>query len=283
VRWLPLIALPALMLAIVPPSAPRWALMWLLAATIYIGCKWLSWFAAARPPAPPWRKLAWSLAWPGMDANRFLAADSPRRRVNGIEWTSACFKTFLGIGLFIVAGKLIATVSITVGAWVGMIGFILSIHCGLFHLLSCVWRSICLRSEPLMNRPLAARTVTEFWGRRWNRAFRDLTYSAIFRPLATRYGPAIGTIVVFGFSGLVHDLVISIPAAGGFGLPTLYFLIQGVAVLLESRPVKVSTRSGHNLLGRTVAAVVIAAPLPLLFHPPFVNAVVVPFLKTISP
>jgi alginate O-acetyltransferase complex protein AlgI len=129
---------------------------------------------------------------------------------------------------------------------------------------------------------LAARSVTDFWGRRWNRAFRDLTYPAIFRPLAIGYGPATGTLAVFTFSGLVHELLISVPAGGGFGLPTLYFLLQGLAVLAESRLKNPPSRK-HGFAHRTIATIVVAAPLPLLFHPPFVNSVVVPFLKAICP
>jgi hypothetical protein len=279
VRWLPLVALPAFALTVTQSSAPRWGIMWLLAGATYFACKWLSWFASARPPAPLLRKLAWWLAWPGMDANRFLVADSSQQPMNEIEWASAFFKTALGIGLFIIAGKSIARGS-AAAAWLGMVAFILSIHCGSFHLLSCLWRSIGWRAEPLMNRPLASRSIAEFWGRRWNCAFRDLTYPAIFRPLATCCGPAIGTLAVFAFSGLVHELVISIPAGGGFGLPTLYFVLQGLAVLLENR---LSRNQTSKLLGRPIAAVVIAAPLPLLFHPPFINVVVVPFVKAISP
>jgi len=280
VRWLPLVALPAFVLAIFPSSAPGWALMWLLAGAIYFGCKWLSWVATARPAALG-RTLAWWLAWPGMDARQFLAADSPQRSVGEIEWAFALLKTVLGVGLFIIAGRLMASGSIRGAAWLGMAAFILSLHCGVFHLVSCLWRTIGWQAEPLMNRPLASRSVGEFWSRRWNRAFRDLTYPAIFRPLATRYGPAVGTLAVSAFSGLVHELVISIPAGGGFGLPTLYFLLQGLAVLVESRFAGNRMSWGRDLLDRAIAAVVIVGPLPLLVHRPFINAVVAPFLKAI--
>jgi len=199
------------------------------------------------------------------------------------EWASAAIKTIIGGGLFVWAGRLIARESQAAGAWLAMAAFILTLHCGLFHLLSCLWRAVGRNAQPLMNRPLASRSVAEFWGRRWNRAFRDLTYPAIFRPLATRYDPAIGAVAVFAFSGLVHEVVISVPAGGGFGLPTLYFLLQGAAVLAESRFIKNPATSGRAFLGRAIAAVVIAAPLPLLFHPLFVNSVVVPFLKAICP
>jgi hypothetical protein len=279
-QWLPLVILPIFVLAALPAEAPRWCLMWLLAGAIYAGCKWLNWASSSFRAAPPRKKVAWWLAWPGMDANRFLTSSS----CDGVtikEWTSAATKTVFGVSLFILAGKLVSTESTAAGAWLAMTAFILSIHCGLFHLLSCLWRTLGWDAQPLMNRPLASRSVTDFWGRRWNRAFRDLTYPAIFRPLATRYGPATGTLAVFVFSGLVHELVISIPAGGGFGRPTFYFLLQGLVVLTENQFIKNPLSRKHSFVHRTVATIVVAAPLPLLFHPPFVNLVVVPFVKTI--
>src|SRR5205085_6806357 len=117
--------------------------------------------------------------------------------------------------------------------WVGMVGLVMALHFGTFHLLSCAWRSAGVEARPLMNNPLASQGVSEFWGRRWNTAFRDLTHTFLFRPLTAWLGPAGALLAGFGFSGLVHDLVISVPARGGYGGPTLFFVVQGVALLAE--------------------------------------------------
>ena len=83
-----------------------------------------------------------------------------------------------------------------------------------------------------MNWPLASVSLGEFWGARWNTAFRDLTYRFLFRPLARRLGPR-GALSGFLISGLVHDLVISIPAGGDYGGPTVFFLVQAVGIVTE--------------------------------------------------
>ena len=93
--------------------------------------------------------------------------------------------------------------------------------------LAGFWR---LRGVPvlrLFDNPVAARSLGEFWGRRWNLAFSDVARERIFRPVAGRWGAGWGILATFAFSGLLHDLLISVPAGGGYGNTTLYFLLEG--------------------------------------------------------
>ena len=86
-----------------------------------------------------------------------------------------------------------------------------------------------LHAEPIMRRPLASQSLGEFWGKRWNLGFRNLSHALVFQPLQKRFGAAAGALGAFLASGLIHDLVISVPARAGYGLPTAYFLLQGLA------------------------------------------------------
>jgi alginate O-acetyltransferase complex protein AlgI len=84
-----------------------------------------------------------------------------------------------------------------------------------------------------MRNPLSSETVAEFWGGRWNLAFKQLVYPFLYSPLKLRIGSTRAMVVTFLVSGLIHEIVISLPANGGWGLPTLYFLIQPIGMSCE--------------------------------------------------
>jgi len=257
--------------------------MWLLAFAIYVGCKWLTWRRTPVPDAPPWRHAGYLLAWPGLDAGAFLGAARERARPpTASEWLFAAAKTAFGFGLVYAVTPMVPADRPYLVGWVGMIGIIFVLHFGTFHLLSCAWRSVAVSAKPLMRWPVAATSVGDFWGRRWNTAFRDITHRFLFRPLAARVGPRWALIAGFTFSGLIHDAVISVPAGGGYGGPTVFFAIQGLALLAERiRPM----RAGGFASGwgrRLFTGLILITPSPLLFHPPFVERVVVPFLAAVG-
>ncbi len=81
--------------------------------------------------------------------------------------------------------------------WLGMLGLIFLLHFGLFHVLSCVWRSAGIQAVPLMNQPNRANSLAEFWGQRWNLAFRDLTHRYLFRPWQRRFGSTAALSISF--------------------------------------------------------------------------------------
>ena len=267
-----------------PFDWPRWALMWTMAVTIYAGCKWLTWRHASVREAPSWKHAAYLLAWPGLDATSFLAARplAPCARCRPIEWLAAAGRIALGATLLFALARMIPPQHAYAVGWIGMIGLVLILHFGIFHLLSCAWRGLGLQAHPLMNRPSASASLSEFWGRRWNTAFRDLTYRFLFRPCASWFGPRWGIVAGFLFSGAVHDLVISVPARGGYGGPTLFFAIQGIAMVIERSRFGRGLGLGLGWQGRLFTFAVLVAPVGLLFHRPFVVGVIVPFMHVLG-
>jgi hypothetical protein len=73
----PLVALVAISVSL-RPGLPAWGFMWALAAAIFFGLKWLSWWRARGEVAhSAGRSLAYLFLWPGMDAASFLGDARP--------------------------------------------------------------------------------------------------------------------------------------------------------------------------------------------------------------
>lgn len=279
--WGPLLALPVAVAIFTPPLWPRWLFMWLLSFAMLAGCKWLVWRRALIPKTPWWRHLAFWFAWPGLNPQEFLGAERlpPTRRPLPAEWGFATLNALMGATLFWGAARLVPAAQEMLRGWIGMAGLVLMLHFGSLHLLSCFWRARGVNASPLMNSPLASTRVSEFWGKRWNTAFRDLTHRFLFRPLTNRLGIAWATLIGFLFSGLVHELVISLPAGAGYGGPTLFFLIQSIALLIERAPFGRAMGLGRGWRGQLFTLLVVALPARALFHPPFIREIILPFMK----
>jgi alginate O-acetyltransferase complex protein AlgI len=279
-RWVAVVILPLAALC-TKAFVPAWVFMWLMAVAVFFGCKWLTLGMATKRTGRvcPFRAAAYLFAWPGMDATRFLSPHlAPRPSRFALMKNSATGAVRILIGallLFVVARH--ATEPLLAG-WIGMVGMILILHFGLFDLASIGWRALRVDAPPIMNRPLRSTSISEFWGRRWNAAFNDLAVRLVFRPVARRNGLVVGTLVTFAVSGLIHELVISVPAGAGYGLPTGYFLFQGLAVLGERK----WNALRRGISGWLFTVIVVAGPAYWLFHPPFVRHVILPFMRAIG-
>jgi hypothetical protein len=160
-----------------------------------------------------------------------------------------------------------------------LIGLSLIIHFGLLSISAGIWRLQGVNTYYLFKQPATSTTLTEFWGKRWNIAFSEMTAIAIFRPLINRVGSAPALIIAFLFSGLLHELALSLPVNSGYGLPMLYFIIQGLLVLIEKE------FKNHHILflqNRIIARLWVffwlVIPMPLLFHTQFIKQIVWPLV-----
>ena len=314
--WIGLITLPISVLPLRDHLAP-WQFMWLMAAAIFFGCKWLTAWRALKPNADlrVIHTLGYFFAWPGMDAQKFLATKPSPPKLDCFKQSSlalshmlvwpAITKILLGSALLFGVARF--SHQPMLAGWIGMIGMILILHFGLFQLVAIAWRKAGIDVEPIMNAPLHSKTVSEFWGRRWNSAFNRLAFDLVSRPITRRVGGrnscdarkrsggsrfdrlkapsrprsstlhpkiALATLAAFFVSGLIHEVVISLPARAGYGLPTTYFLLQAVGILLE--------RGFAQIRGRTFTVLITAVPVFWLFHPPFVRNVILPFMKAMG-
>ena len=132
----------------------------------------------------------------------------------------------------------LALVALARLAWVGtgsrllatallLPGLSLMVHFGVFNLLAGAWRRAGVDCRRCSARPLRSTSLGEFWGRRWNLAFSEMTALAIYQPLVRRVGRRPALAASFLGSGLLHELAISVPVRAGYGLPLAYFALHG--------------------------------------------------------
>jgi hypothetical protein len=188
----------------------------------------------------------------------------------------------VGAALIAFSTTVLAGAAVSIRAWLGMIGLVLVLHFGVFQFLSCLWRSAGVQALPLMRSPILAKSVAEFWGSRWNTAFRDFAHRFVFVPMSRRVGPHAAIVLTYLFSGIVHDLVITVPAEGGYGGPTAYFLLQAAGLFVERSRLGRSVGLGRGLVGRLFAVAVVVGPVTMLFPMSFVANVVLPFLAVMT-
>jgi hypothetical protein len=257
--------------------------MWALSFAIFITLKWLTWWTARNRVAhTPARSLAFLFAWPGMDAESFLNASRHPEQPRLQEWLWAATKTLAGVLLLWAIARRIPAKQSLLRGWIGLLGLILLLHFGSFHLIALFWRSMGIDAEPIMAKPILSKTLAEFWGKRWNLGFRQLAHEFIFQPLQKRTGATTAGLFVFLASGLIHDVVISVPARGGYGLPTAYFMLQGVGIIFVRSSLSRQIGMQKPAPARIFTFAITALPAFWLFHPPFVHRVIIPFMHVIG-
>jgi hypothetical protein len=158
-------------------------------------------------------------------------------------------------------------------------GLSLMLHFGLFNILAGLWRYAGVDCNRLFRAPLYSTSLAEFWGRRWNLAFNEMTAIGIYRPLVKPLGRSGAVVIAFLFSGVLHELAISVPVKAGLGLPLLYFCLQGLLVLYERRRIAQGRPVDQvRWIGRTWTICWLILPLPLLFHYRFLKEIIWPII-----
>jgi alginate O-acetyltransferase complex protein AlgI len=220
---------------------------------------------------------AFALAWPGMDPEPFVRhAACPREEIDR-ALRRALLALLTGLGLVTLAA-LVIPFSRVLATILALPGFSLMLHFGLFGWLTVVWRRCGADVDATFDAPWRATTLSEFWGGRWNPAFSEMTSAVVYRPLVRRLGSGTALAAAFAFSGVLHEVAVSLPVRAGFGGPLAYFVLHGALVALERAGLgaRLKARPG---LGRGWTLACLLAPLPLVFHRPFLAGVVWPLLS----
>lgn len=134
-------------------------------------------------------------------------------------------------------------------------------------LVRFVHRLAGVQLQAVQRVPLAARTLGEFWGERWNRPVGDWLNQTGFRPLARRGYALAGILAAFVLSALVHAYLVGTACGVGHGtMMGTFFVVHGILVLLE-RPLAVRRWPAVAAHTWTVAMLTMTSPLfiyPLL-------------------
>lgn len=275
--WLPLMTFPTAAILLWNTAWPRWAWMWTISFALYSGLKWLSWRRAASCGQSKFRSIAYLIAWPGMNADAFLKPQAEeklsRSHLKFATLNFACGAAILWISTLVDQSNL--------RGWTSMIGIIFVLHFGLFGILASIFQKLGIDAQPIMNFPACSTSLSEFWGKRWNLAFRDLTHKFLFRPLSHHFNGRVAIGIGFFVSGLIHELAITVPAGGGYGGPTLYFLIQAFGLVIERSKFGSTLGLRRGFVGWLFTAIVLVAPVTFLFPEVFVSNVILPFMDAI--
>jgi hypothetical protein len=97
-------------------------------------------------------------------------------------------------------------------------------------------RMFGIETPAVQDAPIRSRSITEFWGRRWNRAVGAWLRKHCFAPLARRKRPVLGVLASFAASAAIHFWPVLV--AVGWEMASrmaAFFVVQALLVLLEAR------------------------------------------------
>jgi hypothetical protein len=226
-----------------------------------------------------WRRLLAFFVWMGQQPRQFLPSYSPPADQPRPTWRGFFLNLATGaVLLWLVPLLFPPGTPLLVRAWTGLVGVALLRLLAGFDLWVLIFRLIGFPVDKAWVNPLAATSLRDFWGRRWNRIMSGMMRDLIFTPLARHVGVVAASVAVFVYSGVLHEFV-SVLAGGGYGGPTLYFLIQGAGFLLEGTRWARRFLGAWPLLGRCWTALVVLGPVALVAPPAFLYEVIVPILR----
>ncbi len=155
------------------------------------------------------------------------------------------------------------------------------LHFGILNLSAALWRLFGVDVKALFLSPYLSKSLKEFWGKRWNMAFSEMTALVAYKPLKNSFGNKPAMFCSFLLSGLLHEIAISCPVNSGYGLPLSYFVIHGLVMFAEGEWGWVKKIINHPWLSRVWVFGWLILPMPLLFHKDFIAFVVMPLRNAI--
>jgi len=224
---------------------------------------------------------AFAIGWFGMQPMSFETLPSTPLP-SGKIFMKGAWAIVLGIAVLHISITIEYSFLHSLAGILTLLGISLVLHFGILNLCTAFWRILGVNVRELFRSPYKSMSIREFWGKRWNIAFSEMTTLIIFRPLKEKHSTKFSMIAAFLFSGLLHEIAISVPVRSGYGLPFLYFVIHAGVMVVEGESTFIKKILKHKFIARTWVAGWIIVPLPLLFHTAFIGQVLNPIRNEIA-
>lgn len=229
--------------------------------------------------------LAFALGWFGMRATPFEQLPG-----TPLPYRKLILKgmTRITIGLLLLYFSVIAertpiAATFFIPQLLVLAGISMILHFGILNLSTAAWRAQGIDVQELFRAPYKATSLREFWGKRWNMAFSEMTTQIAYRPLKQTMSAEKAMLLSFLLSGLLHEIAISLPVNAGYGLPMLYFLLHAAAMLAEAKSSGLQRILKHPIFSHIWVMGLLILPLPLLFHQTFILNVLIPLRHLLLP
>ncbi len=226
--------------------------------------------------------LFFATGWFGMRPQLFETLISKPLNESGKIFIKGLARIVIGVYLLYISKWIYQPLFIfqTLSSLLMLIGLSFILHFGILNLSTALWRFLGVNVKELFQSPFKSKSLKEFWGRRWNIAFSEMTALIVYKPVKKKFGDKTGVIAAFLLSGLLHEVAISCPVNSGYGLPFAYFVIHALVMNAEDlNMVKKITQ--HKILSHVWVFFWLLVPLPLLFHHNFMQQVIVPLRDSI--
>ena len=201
--------------------------------------------------------------WPGMQLKGFTT----RSAVVDNGWLVRGLGG-MSIGLALLGSITFVDLGDYATGWLAVVGLLTTVHFGYADVLSWFMRTRGFNIQRLFKAPEQSKTLNDFWTRRWNVAFVEMD-RVLFMPALRKISRRWAPLLMLLLSGLLHELALSYPAGGGWGLPMIYFAIHGAGMHLERLP---WFAAAPRLFKLWWTRILVLAPAGLVFHGPFREA-----------
>ncbi|NUM37401.1 MAG: hypothetical protein HUU50_22900, partial [Candidatus Brocadiae bacterium] len=106
---------------------------------------------------------------------------------------------------------------------------------GLIDIITGVVMQSGIMLEEVFDSPLVSQSPREFWGKRWNIYFRNVSHRNIFLPAQGKMPVVLGVICVFALSIILHEYMIWVSLGVQYlGYMTAFFSIHCAATIAQT-------------------------------------------------